>query len=261
MFVDLLIIALVVTFTIMTVMWLVQLKTRNAGIVDVAWAGNLGLLAVIYAWVGEGNIERSTLLAAMVVLWSLRLTIYLFQRNVGQEEEGRYQHLRRTWQPHINFKFLLFFWAQGILDVILSLPFLLVCLNPAPSLAFPEFAGTILWLVAFSGEVVADRQLQRFKSNPKNSGKVCQVGLWQYSRHPNYFFEWLIWVSYFIFALGSPYGLAAVISPLLMLFFILKVTGIPPTEEQSLRSKGDAYRRYQKTTSPFVLWPRKSAVS
>lgn len=259
MFIDLLLIGSVVALAVMTVMWLIQLKTRNAGIVDVAWAGNLGLLAVLYAWFGEGNLLRSGLLIAMVVLWSLRLTVYLFKRNVGREEEGRYQYLRQVWQPYLNVKFLLFFWAQGILDVILSLPFLLVCLNPAPALAVPEFAGMLLWLVAFTGEVVADRQLQRFKENPENSGKVCQVGLWRYSRHPNYFFEWLIWVSYFIFALGSPFGFIAAISPLLMLFFILKVTGIPPTEAQSLRSKGEAYRQYQKTTSAFVLWPRKSA--
>jgi steroid 5-alpha reductase family enzyme len=130
----------------------------------------------------------------------------------------------------------------------------LSALNPQPQLAVFEYAGTALWLVAWIGEFLADSQLQSFKSNPANRGTTCRVGLWRYSRHPNYFFEWLIWVAFAVFAMGSPFGYVAVFAPLLMLFFLFRVTGIPATEAQALRSKGDDYRRYQQTTSAFVPW-------
>ena len=115
-----------------------------------------------------------------------------------------------------------------------------------------------LWFVAVAGEALADAQLAAFKRNPANRGGVCAVGLWRYSRHPNYFFECLIWVSYALFAFGSPGGWLALIGPAAILYLLLRVTGIPLTEEQSLRSRGEAYRRYQETTSAFLPWfPKK----
>jgi steroid 5-alpha reductase family enzyme len=139
--------------------------------------------------------------------------------------------------------------------VLLGAAFLVVCLNPAPALHPLEIAGTVLWLIAISGEALADAQLAAFKRHAANQGKVCDAGLWRYSRHPNYFFEWLIWVAFLVFALGSPWGWVAIIGPASILYLLLRVTGIPMTEEQSIRSRGDAYRRYQRTTSAFVPWP------
>ncbi len=122
-----------------------------------------------------------------------------------------------------------------------------------------EFAGAALWLIAISGEALADAQLAAFKRRASNKGRVCDAGLWRYSRHPNYFFEWLIWVAYFVFALGSPWGWVAIVGPASILYLLLRVTGIPMTEEQSIRSRGDAYRRYQQTTSAFIPWFPKSS--
>jgi len=119
----------------------------------------------------------------------------------------------------------------------------------------------VLWLIAISGEALADAQLAAFKRHAANRGRVCDAGLWRYSRHPNYFFEWLIWMAYAVFAFPSPYGYLALIIPAVMLFFLFKVTGIPATEEQSLRSRGDKYREYQRTTSRFVPWFPKGAES
>src|ERR1019366_7311648 len=104
-------------------------------------------------------------------------------------------------------------------------------------LSASEYAAAALWLIAWISEFVADSQLNRFKSNPANRGVTCRVGLWRYSRHPNYFFEWLIWVAFALFALGSPYGYLALFARALMLFFLSRVTGIPATEAQALRSK------------------------
>jgi steroid 5-alpha reductase family enzyme len=117
-------------------------------------------------------------------------------------------------------------------------------------------------LAAITGEALADAQLAAFKRDAANRGRVCEAGLWRYSRHPNYFFEWLIWVAYFVFAVGSPWGWVALIGPASILYLLLRVTGIPMTEEQSLRSRGDAYRRYQRTTSAFIPWlPKKPEAS
>jgi len=145
---------------------------------------------------------------------------------------------------------------------LLSLPFLLACLNPNPPLRTIEKVGAGIWLVAIFGEAFADGQLNKFKNNPANQGKTFRGGLWKYSRHPNYFCEWLIWVGYAVFALGSPWGWLGLISPALILYFLLSATGIPATEAQALRSRGTDYRAYQRTTSSFVPWfPRKEKAS
>jgi steroid 5-alpha reductase family enzyme len=151
-----------------------------------------------------------------------------------------------------------FFQMQAVSVVLLGIPFLAACSNPEAPLRPLEWTGAALWLVAISGEALADAQLSAFKRGGASAGAVCDAGLWRYSRHPNYFFEWLVWVSYFLFACASPWGWVGIISPACILYLLLRVTGIPATEEQSVRSKGDAYRRYQERTSPFVPLPRRS---
>jgi steroid 5-alpha reductase family enzyme len=149
---------------------------------------------------------------------------------------------------------------QAALNVFLSLPLLIASLNPAPALGALEWLGFAIWLVGLGGESLADRQLARFKADRGNKGRVCAVGLWRYSRHPNYFFEWTIWIGYATFALASPpWGYAGLLMPALMLHFLLNVTGVRATEDQALRSKGEAYRDYQARTSAFVPWPPRSA--
>ncbi len=244
----------------MFLLWLIHLAIRNAAIVDVGWAGCLALLAIFYALAGPGYPPRKYAIAAMVGFWGFRLAGFLlFARVLGHPEEGRYVQLRKEWKRHLALRFLFFFEFQALLDVVLSAPFLLACLNVNAPLGSPEKFAAGLWLVAMIGEAIADMQLHNFKKNPANAGKTCRAGLWNYSRHPNYFFEWLIWVSYAVFALGSPWGWIGLISPALILYFLLGVTGIPATEAQALRSRGDEYRDYQRSTSSFIPWfPRKS---
>ena len=154
--------------------------------------------------------------------------------------------------------FLLFFELQAVLVVIFSFPFLFASFNPEPDLHPLEMVGLLVAVLGLAGESLADHQMQAFKSNPARQGAVCDVGLWKYSRHPNYFFESVIWWGFFIAALASPWGWLALVCPLLMLYFLFQVTGIPLTEEYALKSKGEAYRRYQQTTSAFVPWFRKT---
>jgi steroid 5-alpha reductase family enzyme len=246
---------------LMLLLWLIHLRTGNAAIVDAGWAGGLALLGILYATLGEGYWLRSAMIGAMAGIWGFRLAIYLLAtRIIGHPEEGRYQELRREWKTNITLKFLVFFEFQALLCVVLAAPFLLATRNSTPGIAPLEWIALVLWTLAMAGEAAADAQLNRFKSDPTNRGRTCQVGLWRYSRHPNYFFEWLIWVAFALFALGSPGGYWGLLSPLLILYFVLRVTGIPATEAQALRTRGEEYRRYQPTTSAFVPWPPKKAL-
>lgn len=244
-------------FTMMVLLWMVHLRIENAGIVDIGWAFGLGILGLWYAAFGSGDLARRWIAAGMVGIWSVRLGSHLFTRIVGHPEEGRYRQLRQEWGGNVKLKFLLFFEAQALLDVVLSLPFLLIAVDPRHGLKPVGYAAIALWLMAVVGEGVSDWQLAAFKRNPQNKGRVCADGLWNYSRHPNYFFEWLVWVAFAGFAWSAPYGWLAVLSPLLMLLFLFRVTGIPATEAQSLRSRGEVYARYQQTTSAFFPWFKK----
>ena len=231
-------------------------RMDNYGIVDIAWSYAFGVLALFYAAAARGWLPRRLLIATLVVLWSLRLGTHLYIRVIGHHptEDGRYQEMRQRWSANFAQKMIVFYQQQAVSVVILGLPFLLIARNPSPHFHPLEIAGTVLWLIAILGESTADSQLKSFKKNPSNKGKVCDIGLWACSRHPNYFFEWCIWVAYFIFACASPWGWLSVICPAAMLYLLLRVTGIPMTEEQSLRSRSDAYRDYQRRVSSFVPW-------
>ena len=196
-------------------------------------------------------------MAGLVALWSLRLSAHLARRVAAlhPEEEGRYVELRRRWADDVNGHFFRFFMLQGLLNVGLSIPFIFVCMDPASTPGLGMTLGVVTFFVGIWGEALADAQLNAFKKDPANAGKVCETGLWRYSRHPNYFFEWLVWCAFALMASSSPWGWISWTCPALMLYFLLRVTGIPATEEQALRSRGDAYRAYQARTSAFVPWP------
>jgi steroid 5-alpha reductase family enzyme len=251
----------------MTATWWAARPLRNFGIVDVVWSFGFAPVALLFLLLsGEGQPlhERvaPVVLVAMMVLWSVRLGSHLFVRVRSHHpvEDVRYARLRAEWGPRTDAKMYRFFLLQGVLQVVLALPAAWVCLDPArrdgvAGLGISGVAGVVIWALGIVGESVADRQLARFRAQPGNKGKVCDVGMWRWSRHPNYFFEWLVWVGYAVFAGGSAWGWLGGLSPVLMLHFLMNVTGIPMTEALSVESKGEAYRRYQRTTSAFFPWP------
>jgi steroid 5-alpha reductase family enzyme len=243
----------------MFLLWIIHLLIRNAAVVDVGWAAGLGILAIYYALAGPGYPARKWAIASMAGFWGLRLAVYLlFARVIGHPEEGRYVQLRKEWKNHLALRFLFFFEFQALLDAVLSIPFLIACLDTRAPLGRAEKIGAGIWLVSIAAEAIADLQLSAFKKSPANKGKTCRQGLWKYSRHPNYFFEWVMWVGFAVFALASPWGWVGFISPALVLYFLLGATGIPATEAQALRTRGSEYRSYQRTTSSFVPWfPKK----
>lgn len=243
--------------------YLLARRIDNYGIVDIAWSYAFAALAAYYALAAGGWPVRRALVGALACIWSVRLGTHLAVRVLGHHpvEDGRYLVLRQRWAGNLTWEMFKFFQFQALSVVVLGAAFVCASVNPSPSLHPFEIAGAALWLVALTGEALADRQLAAFKRDPANRGRVCDTGLWRYSRHPNYFFEWLVWVAFFVFALGSPWGWVAIVGPACILWLLLRVTGIPMNEEQNLRSRGDAYRRYQATTSAFVPWMRKKVAS
>ncbi len=241
----------------MTLGWLWQRARANAGIVDVLWAAGVGGSAVLLAMTGSGAPWTRAMLALLGGLWGSRLAIHLWRRVRGESEDGRYQNLRAHWNGD-QLKFFAFFQFQAFLIVLFALPFVAVARNPLASALWLSLAGAI-WLLSVGGESIADAQLSRFRNDPANKGRTCRDGLWRYSRHPNYFFEWLHWFAYVCLAVGSPIYWLAWSGPIVMYVFLRWISGIPFTETHALRSRGDDYREYQRTTPMLIPWfPKRS---
>ena len=256
----LVVLAYLVMSAVMAGLWALQLIVRNASIADVAFCACLIGVVVWYAAHAEGETERQLLISFMVCIYAGRLGLYiLMNRIIGKNEDPRYQRLRGQWGKWERIKMLGYFHLQAVAVAALSLPFLVIIQNPQPPFGLWELAGFLLWVVAVTGEAVADWQLARFRSKPWNLDRVCRTGLWYYSRHPNYFFEWLHWWAFVVIAIGAPGWLLTWIGPIAMGWALLKVTGIPLAEEQAIRSRGEAYREYQRRTNAFFPWPPTSS--
>jgi len=238
----------------LTGLYLLQLKTRDAGVVDMGWSAGVGGSAVMFAVLGEGDVYRRLLLVVVGGLWGFRLAWYLLSDRVLRgDEDSRYAALRKRWGDKANLGFAVVFGLNALLIVLFSIPFAVVAANAAPFGGW-AIAGVVVGLGAIAGESLADRQLQQFRKRPENKGRTCRAGLWRYSRHPNYFFEWLHWFSYVLLAVGGGYWWLALTGPIVMYLFLHRVTGIPYTERQAIRSRGDDYRAYQRETSAFFPW-------
>ena len=253
--------ALLVTALALTLVclfgWWRQTVTRNAGHVDVIWTFGVGACALFYLALGGGDFWHRLLAAALIGFWSLRLGTHIWRRVHGAEEEGRYRAIREHYGSRVNLFHLFFFLSQGLLAWLFALPHFVIAAHPGGN-SLTLLAGVVVGVVALIGEAMADRQLERFRRRSDNRGKTCRDGLWRYSRHPNYFFEWLHWFSYPLIAWGAPHAGWLWLAPLFMFLFLWFVTGIPYTERQALKSRGDDYRQYQNSTSPFIPWRPRS---
>jgi steroid 5-alpha reductase family enzyme len=252
-------IALLAASALMTALWFVQRRTRNAGIVDAGWAAAIGLLALFFAITSDGYLPRRMLIAILVAVWASRLSYYILtDRVLGHPEEGRYVALRREWGAAAERRLFFFYQYQALFAVFFAIPALVVAHYSPPRWTGWDLAGFLIWVCGVGNTIASDRQLARFKARQDSRGKTCRAGWWRYSRHPNYFFEWIHWCSYAVLASSTAFWWIAWLVPLLLLYLFFKVTGIPPTEAQALASRGEDYRRYQKTTSVFIPWlPKK----
>ncbi|WP_372806937.1 DUF1295 domain-containing protein [Pontiella sp.] len=245
-------------FLFFTLLWIVQVVRKDAGVVDIGWTAGVGAMAVYAAFAGEGWLPRRILLGAMGGIWSLRLVLYILKdRILCEKEDSRYQRLRTHWGKNANPWFFVFFTSQSLLVVLFALPFLPGANRPQPFVTAFDVLALATWLLSMGGEWLADFQLARFRGNPSNAGKVCREGLWNRSRHPNYFFEWLHWFAYLFLAIGASGFWLTLVGPAAMYLFLMKLTGIPHVEREALAKRGDAYRAYQESVPVLIPWPKR----
>lgn len=255
-----LIAAIIANLIVFAAAWAWCVKLKNYSPVDAFWALGTGLTSIFFL-LGNPPAGGKEIVAALLIgAWSLRLGRHLTKRIARHhpEEDTRYVKLREIWLGKTNPMFLLLFLGNAILVFLLALPFHIIAADPDPAFGALSIIGTLVTLTGLIGESIADWQMSAFKSSDPDPKSVCQRGLWKYSRHPNYFFESVIWTGIFVFACGSPWGWTTIYAPAIITFLLLKVTGIPPTEASALKRKGEAYREYQRTTSAFIPLPKKS---
>ena len=248
---------------IMTLAWAYQRRVNNAGWVDVFWTAGLGLAGVAVSLAPipgtSGPTSRQELIALMVAVWAIRLGSYLGLRVAHHAEDVRYNDFRRSWGENFQRRMFWFLQIQAAAAILLAICILLAARHPASGVRLVDWVGALILAIAIGGEGLADSQLKRFRANPANKGGICDIGLWSWSRHPNYFFEWLVWTAFAVMAIDFTgaylWGWLALFGPLSMYWLLVYVSGIPPLETLMLKSRGDAYRRYQATTHAFFPLP------
>lgn len=236
-------------------LWVVCQRVGNAGYIDLAWAGAIAAALVVAPFLLGASRERSIFVAVLGGIWAFRLVWHLQHRLRSEEEDGRYVHMRNSFGDKAPLAFFIFFQMQAVFVVLFLAP-IIAGMTRIGGLDWRDALGLGIWLVAVVGEAIADKQLADFRHDPMNQGKVCKRGLWRYSRHPNYFFEWVHWFAYLAIGLRftDTLGYVALAGPIVMGVFLVYVTGIPYTEMRALQSKGEAYRKYQRETSAFFPW-------
>jgi steroid 5-alpha reductase family enzyme len=237
--------------------WLAQQRSGKSGWADVTWSFGLGIAGACLALAPLGdtpNPMRQGLVASLALIWALRLGGHILARTRGGGEDPRYLQLAREWGTSFRQRLFWFLQLQAVCALFLALSVLLAGHSPGP-MRWTDIAGFLLLAVAILGEGIADAQLTRFRTNSANDKRVCDEGLWAFSRHPNYFFQWLGWLAYPLIAFdpggGFPWGWMALSGPAFMYWLLVHVSGLPPLEAHMLRSRGKAYRAYQARVSGF----------
>jgi steroid 5-alpha reductase family enzyme len=247
-----------VILIMMTFLWLLSLRLKNASIVDISWGiGFIVTTWLAFALTPQGYLPRKLLIGTLVALWGLRLAIHIGLRNLGKPEDFRYakwraEHGARWWW----FSFLQVFLLQGFLMWVISAPILAAMTSGFPAILTPlDWLGALLWTFGLLFESIGDAQLTVFKANSAHTGKLFTGGLWKYTRHPNYFGEATVWWGVYIIALAAGRWWT-IFSPLLMTFLLLKVSGVAMLERTMQQKPG--FEEYRRRTRAFFPWFPKS---
>jgi steroid 5-alpha reductase family enzyme len=243
---------------IMTGAWLIQQRTGNSGWVDTTWTFGVGLTGAVSA-LTAGVEVRQLLVAAFAVVWTFRLGLHIARRSARVADDPRYAAMIKAWGADAPRRMFRFLQIQALAGIPLVMSMFVTASRPGAGLNVGDAAAILVMTIAIFGEGLADRQLEMFQSNTGNKGAVIDRGLWQWSRHPNYFFEFLGWLAYPLIAIDLsdqyPWGWLALAGPACMYWLLVHVSGIPPLEEHMLQSRGDAFRAYQRRTNAFFPGP------
>lgn len=240
---------------IMALAYFVSMRIKDASIVDAAMTMGLAILA--FALIKDGHSSMpQILISAMIMIWGYRLSAHIIMRNLGRKgEDWRYKAMRKGWGKDYWWRSLLqIFVFKFLIMLIMAAPLYVVAKASVDSIYMPYMSiGLSVWIIGFFFEVVGDMQLKKFISERKSKNKIMKTGLWKYTRHPNYFGELTQWWGIFFIVSGLPYGLFAVISPLLMTLLVLYFSGMPLLEKKYINNK--EYQKYKKTTSGLFPLP------
>ncbi|WP_337268227.1 DUF1295 domain-containing protein [Oryzifoliimicrobium ureilyticus] len=242
----------------MTIAWAVQRATGLSGWIDTIWSLAVGLGGIAATFAAQGHPQRSILALVLIALWSARLGSHIGTRTRGGGEDPRYAKFIEEWGDSASSKLFFFLQIQAVAAFVLVLAVYLAASNDA---AFPtavDGAALLIGLIALAGEAISDHQLAQFRKTPQAKSEICEVGLWRYSRHPNYFFEWMFWCCWPLMAIDtSGWGLLSLLAPLMMYWLLVHVSGIPPLEEHMLKSRGEKFRALKNRVNAFFPGPRK----
>lgn len=249
----------------MAVAWQIEQRTGNASWIDCGWTcavGLVGMGAAVFPGGCSAPSTRSLVVCALIAVWSARLARHLLRRALRGIDDQRYAALRSQWGASASRQMFWFAQAQALAAVPLVLAVLLASHRLGDWPSWQDAFGIATWLLGIAGAGLSDWQLRRFAAEPAHRGMVCDRGLWRWTRHPNYFFEWLGWagVAIVAFDVASPnsFGWMAISAPVLMYWLLVHVSGIPPLEDHMIRTRGDTYKSYQRRTSRFVPLPPSS---
>jgi len=245
----------------MAVAWLIWRKSGNSGWVDTIWTFSVGITGVSATFLihSTGVGPRQILIAMLVAAWTLRLGLHIALRTRAISDDPRYAKLVREWGADAKARMFWLLQKQAWVSIPLVMAIAIAAGNPAPGLRLQDWLGAAILLVAIVGEAAADYQLRLFRSQNPARDAVCDTGLWAWSRHPNYFFQWLGWLAYPVIAIDVdgdyPWAWFALIAPFCMYWLLAYVSGIPPLEEHMLATRGNRYRAYVSRTSAFFPFP------
>lgn len=256
---------LVALSLIMAGAWVIQQRTRNSGFVDAIWTFGLGAVGIVSALApltASGTTTRQIVVALIMLAWSLRLGIHIMRRSRGRSDDPRYAALIRQWVSHASRQMFILLQKQALVTLPLALSILVAAHNPAPFGRVQDWLGILVIFAGIVGEGLADRQLHNWLATHKEGERICDRGLWRWSRHPNYFFEWVFWLAFPFFAIALSGGYApgwlTLAAPVCMYWLLVHVSGIPPLEQHMVAKHGDAYRAYQARTRAFFPLPKRN---
>lgn len=241
--------------------WAIQCATGQSGWIDTIWSAAVGVGGAVAVSFAGGDFDRRVTLLIVISAWSLRLASHIGSRTRGGGEDPRYAKFIEDWGDSAAWRLFLFLQIQALAAFILVVAVYLAAANERPFPGVIDALAMLLAIVALGGEALSDAQLARFRKTPEAKTEVCEVGFWRYSRHPNYFFEWLFWCCWPLFAsTGSIWNALSLLAPLMMYWLLVHVSGVPPLEDHMLRSRGDKFRALQRRVNAFFPGPRKSTL-
>lgn len=244
-----------ILFFYMNLWFVFSILKKRADIADIAWGLGFVLLAVTSFTFFSDHYIRPIIVTLLTSIWGIRLALHIYRRNRNKPEDKRYVEMRKNWKHFKLQSYFQIFLLQGLFLFLIIQPVLFVNLSTNPSLTFLDLFGVVIWMIGFYFEVVGDKELKEFVSNPENKGKIMQSGLWKYSRHPNYFGEVSMWWGLFIVALSLQNSFWTIIGAITITILILFVSGVPMLEKK-YEGRID-FEEYKKRTSKFFPWPSR----